>query len=160
MYLVRLPPSLSCTDSACNAEDVDLITGVGRSPGGGHGNPLQYSCLENSMNREVWQATIHSDAKSWTWWKRVSTHACTHTHTHTHTHMYESESVNRSAVCDSLCPHWLLACQDPLSMGFSRKEYWSEVPCPPLGDLLDPWIELKSLMSSELEGGLFTTNAT
>ena len=66
MYLVRLPQSLSCTESACNVEDVDLITGVGRSPGGGHGNPLQYSCLENSMNREVWQATIHSDAKSWT----------------------------------------------------------------------------------------------
>ena len=66
MYLVRLPQRLSCTVSACNAEDVDLITGVGRSPGGGHGNPLQYSCLENSMNREVWQATIHSDAKSWT----------------------------------------------------------------------------------------------
>ena len=40
MYLVGLPQSLSCTESACNAGDMNLITGVGRSPGGGHGNPL------------------------------------------------------------------------------------------------------------------------
>ena len=42
-----------------NAEDVGLIPGSGRSPGGGNGNPLQYSCLENSMDRGVWQATVH-----------------------------------------------------------------------------------------------------
>ena len=41
-------------ESACNAEDVVSITGSGRSPGEGNGYPLQYSCLENSMDREVW----------------------------------------------------------------------------------------------------------
>ena len=46
-------------DSACNAGDPGLILGWGRSPGGGHGNPLQYSCLENSMDRGVWWATVH-----------------------------------------------------------------------------------------------------
>ena len=42
------------------------IPGLGRSPGEGNGNPLQYSCLGNSMDRGVWQATVHGIAKSWT----------------------------------------------------------------------------------------------
>ena len=46
--------------------DVGLIPGLGRSPGEGHGNPLQYSCLENPMNRGAWQATVCRVAKSWT----------------------------------------------------------------------------------------------
>ena len=45
----------------------DLIPGSGRSPGEGNGNPLQYSCLENSMDRGTWWATVHGAAKSWTW---------------------------------------------------------------------------------------------
>ena len=53
-------------ESACNAWDLGLIPGLGRSPGEGHGNPLQYSCLENSMDRGAWQATVHRVAKSWT----------------------------------------------------------------------------------------------
>ena len=53
-------------ESACNAEDPDLIPGSGRSPGGGNGNPLQYPCLENSMDRAAWQATVHVVTKSWT----------------------------------------------------------------------------------------------
>ena len=48
-----------------NVEDVGLIPGLGRSPGKGNGNPLQYSCLGNPMDREVWQATVHGVAKSW-----------------------------------------------------------------------------------------------
>ena len=43
--------------------DVGLIPGSGRSPGGGHGNPVQYSCLENLMNRGDWRATVHRDAE-------------------------------------------------------------------------------------------------
>ena len=43
--------------------DVSLIPGLGRSSEGGHGNPLQYSCLENPMNREAWQATVHGVTK-------------------------------------------------------------------------------------------------
>ena len=46
-------------ESACNAEDQGLIPGSGRSPGGGNGNPLQYSCLGNSMDKGVWWATVH-----------------------------------------------------------------------------------------------------
>ena len=46
-------------ESACNAENLSLIPGLGRSPGEGTGNPLQYSCLENPMDRGAWQATVH-----------------------------------------------------------------------------------------------------
>ena len=47
--------SLSTKESARNARDTGSISGSGRSPGGGHGNPLQYSCLENPMDRGAWQ---------------------------------------------------------------------------------------------------------
>ena len=51
--------------SAGDVRDMGSIPGSGRSPGGGHGNLLQYSCLENPMDREAWQATVHGVAKSW-----------------------------------------------------------------------------------------------
>ena len=51
-------------ESAWNAGDWGLIPGSGRSPGEGNGKPLQYSCLENSMNRGAWQATVHGVTKS------------------------------------------------------------------------------------------------
>ena len=54
--------------------DTSSIPVSGRSPGGGHGNPLQYSCLENPINRGAWWATVHGVAKSWTRLKRLSTH--------------------------------------------------------------------------------------
>ena len=54
--------------------DKSSIPGLGRSPGGGHGNPLQYSCLENPTDRVAWWATVHRVAKSWTGLKQLSTH--------------------------------------------------------------------------------------
>ena len=56
--MVKNPPA--------NAGDVGLIPGLGRSSGGGKGNPLQYSCLEKPMDREAWQATMDGVAKSQT----------------------------------------------------------------------------------------------
>ena len=47
----------------CNVGDPGSIPGLGRSPGDGNGNPLQYSCLENPMDRGAWQATVHAVAK-------------------------------------------------------------------------------------------------
>ena len=55
---------------------------------------------------------------------------------------------------------WTVACQAPLSMGFSRQEYWSGLPCPPQGNLPHPGIESTSLMSPALVGQFFTTSAT
>ena len=60
-----------------NAEDtgdMGSIPGLGRSPGGGHGNPFQYSCLENSMDRGTWQTIVHIITKSWTRLKQLSMH--------------------------------------------------------------------------------------
>ena len=54
-------------ESACNAGDPGLIPGLGRSPGEGNGNPLQYSCPENPMDGGAWQATVHGVTKSQTW---------------------------------------------------------------------------------------------
>ena len=51
-------------ESACNARHPGSIPGLGRSPGEGNGNPLQYSCLENPMDRGAWQATVPGVAKS------------------------------------------------------------------------------------------------
>ena len=61
-----LPQWLSGKQSTCNAGDTDLIPGLGRSPGGGHGNPLSYACLQNPMDRGVWQATVQRVAKNQT----------------------------------------------------------------------------------------------
>ena len=54
--------------------DVGLIPGLGRSPGGRHGNPLQDSCLENPIDRGGWQAVDHAVSKSWPWLKRLNVH--------------------------------------------------------------------------------------
>ena len=58
--------------SAGDIRDLGLIPGWVRSPGGGHGNPLQYSCLENPMDRGAWRATVHRVAKSRTRLKRLT----------------------------------------------------------------------------------------
>ena len=56
--------SLSSKESACNAGDLGSIPGLGRSPGGGNGNPLQYSCLGDPMDRGAWLAPVHGVAES------------------------------------------------------------------------------------------------
>ena len=60
VLVVKNPP-----DNAGDARDMGLITGSGRSPAGGNGNPLQYTCLENSMDRGARWATDHGVTKSW-----------------------------------------------------------------------------------------------
>ena len=77
---VRLPWWLSGKESTCNAGatgNAGLIPELGRSLQGGYGNLLQYSCLENPMDRGAWQATVHGVTKSRTWLKWLSMHACT-----------------------------------------------------------------------------------
>ena len=62
-----------------HVRDTSSIPELGRSPGGGHGTPLQYSCLENPMYRGAWQTTVHSVPKSPTWVKQLSTQRHTRT---------------------------------------------------------------------------------
>ena len=86
---LRLPWLLSGKESAFNAGDVgDLVSipGLGRSPGGGHRNLLQYSFLENPTGRGAWRAAGHRVVKSGTPLKRLHTHTHTHTHTQREVH--------------------------------------------------------------------------
>ena len=62
-------------DNAGDTRDVGLIPGLGRCPGGGPGNPLQYSCLENPIDRGAWRATVPGVTKGWTQLKGLSMHA-------------------------------------------------------------------------------------
>ena len=86
-------------ESACIAGDPSLIPELGRSPGEESGNQLQYSCLEYSMDRGAWQATVHGIAKSWTCLLYICIYTHTHiyildfyiyvyTHTYIHTHTF------------------------------------------------------------------------
>ena len=59
-------PGSDGKESACNMRDLGLILGLGRFLGGGHGNPLQYSCLENPMDRGAWWVAVHGVTKNWT----------------------------------------------------------------------------------------------
>ena len=78
MYaLEHFPSGSAVKNPPANAGDAGSIPGLERSPGGGHGTPLQYSCLENPLDRGAWQATVHGVTKSRTLLKRLSTHALT-----------------------------------------------------------------------------------
>ena len=80
--------------NARGTRDMGSIPGSGRFAGVGNGNPLQYSCLENSMDREAWWVTVPGIAKSWT-------QLSTYTHTHTHTHSSSSKhGDNLGGYCD------------------------------------------------------------
>ena len=65
-FLCGFPGGSEDKASACNAGDLGLIPWLGRSPGEGNGNPLQYSCPENPMDRGAWWATVHGVTKSQT----------------------------------------------------------------------------------------------
>ena len=71
------PGSSDGREYACNAGDLGSIPGLRRFPGEGNGNPLQYSCLENSMDKGAWKAIVHGGRKE----LGMTEHAHTHTHT-------------------------------------------------------------------------------
>ena len=65
-FILGFPGGSDSKESTCNVGDLGSIPGSGRYPGEGNGNPLQYSCLRNPMDREAWQATVHGVAKNQT----------------------------------------------------------------------------------------------
>ena len=90
MTLLGFPGGSEVKASACDAGDLGLIPGLGRSPGEGNGNPLQYSCLENPMDGGAWWAADHWVAKSRT---RLSDFTFTF-----HFHALEKEMATHSSV--------------------------------------------------------------
>ena len=73
---------------AGDSRDMVAVPGLERSPGEGNGNPLQYSCLENPMDKGVWWATVHGGHRKTGLTAYVHAFTYTHTHTHTDTHTY------------------------------------------------------------------------
>ena len=146
-----------------------MIPGLGRPPGGGHGNPLQYSCLENAMDRGAWQATVHGGHKSWTrlshWaWATLPSQV---TKLSPPTCVSEPQAWSPQVrawprplvlLCSRLlslvrllATPWTVARQAPLSMAFSRQEYWSGLLFPSPGDLPNTGIKPSSLVSPAWE---------
>ena len=123
-----------------------MIPELGRSTGEGKGYPFHYSCLDNPIDRGAWHATVHGVAKSRT---QLSTEykLCYVMLSH----------FNRVRLFVTL---WTVALQTPLSMGFSKQEYWNGLPCPPPGNFPNPGIEPVSLRSPALAGRFITTTAT
>ena len=111
---------LSGRESACNAgaaRDTGSIPGLGRSPGGGHGNPLQYSCLENPIDRGAWRATVLRVTKSWTWLKRLSTHAV-------HIELLNNTPIISLRVTGSQWKIWHMGRKKRLSQLDLNRSFW------------------------------------
>ena len=88
-----------------DARDTGSIPGLGRSPIGGHGNPLQYSCLENPMDRGAWWATVHGVEKNQTQWKQLSpAHTSSEAHGAVHWHV---ESRMKEGECLRTRMSWI-----------------------------------------------------
>ena len=89
IYHLTFPRGPSGKEPACqcrlDVRDASLVFGLGRSPGEGNSNPLQYSCLENSMDRGAWRATVYAVTQIRTKLKQLSTH--THNHFQVHNSM-------------------------------------------------------------------------
>ena len=83
MTYLGFPQWLNGKKFACQAGDVGLIPVSARSPGGGNGNPFQFSCLGNSMDRGAWRATVHGVAKS-----QNTTEQLNHHHNHLYSWQY------------------------------------------------------------------------
>ena len=96
------------TVNSRDIRDMDLIPVPSRSPGGGHGNQLQYACLKNPMEKGAWWATLHRDTKSQTRLKRLSTHAWIYPNqnpgTYTLLHLLVNK-LNFIKILDYLCDH-------------------------------------------------------
>ena len=101
---------------AANARDVSLIPGYGRSPGEGHGSPLQYSCLENPTDRGTWRPMVHRVAKSWTQLKQLSMQA----HTHVEPDVSDSQ-------CLFLLTHYPTSQWDRISLAQRNPHIFSEL---------------------------------
>ena len=130
---------------------VSTLTGLGRSPGGGYGNPFQYSCLENPMDRGAWQSTVHRVTKSQTPWSYLACR-CASWGSIKYINQVKGHNVKSlqwklglgiwSLSCLTLCDPMYY--QAPPSMGFPMQEYWNGLPFPSPADLPNPGIKPES----------------
>ena len=136
--------------NAGDIRDVGLIPGWGRSPEGGHGYPLQYSCLENYMDGGAWQTTVHGVARSRT---QLSLHTQSNLLIQCNPYQITKGIFHRTRT------KFFTICVETHKTPNSQSNVLFLKPCPPPGDLPNPGIKLMSLMSPALAGGFFTTSA-
>ena len=119
-------------------QDKGSIPGSGRSPGGGHGNPLQYSCLENPMDRAAWQATVHRVANSRTWLKQLRMH--THKRKSNQSMVKEINSDFSLEGCWSWNSNTLATwCEEPTH--WKRSWCWERLRAGGEGDERTRWLD-------------------
>ena len=149
--------------AACNAEDTVSLPGSGRSPGEGNGNPLQYSCLGNPMDRGAWWPMDLGVARvEHNFVTKLPPSSQGYGVMKKTTVIYVPRRYNCCCcllfscyiVSESFATPWTLAHQAPLCMGFPRQEYWSGLPSPSLGNVPNPETETSS---PTLTGRFFTT---
>ena len=131
--ILGLPWCSVSKQSARSAGDLGSIPGLGRFPGGGHGNPLQYSCWRIPKDREVWQATVMASQRVGYDWvtKRM------HTHTHTHTHRsYNTVVIQLLSHVQLFATPWTAAHQVSLSFTIS----WSWLQLMSIESVMPPTI--------------------
>ena len=103
MYVYVWPSQLALVvkNLPANTQDVSSIPGLGRSPEEEHGNPLQYHCLENPMDRGAWQATVHRVTQSQTRLKQLGMHAGMFMCIFMHSYMYTCIHIAIYTVCNT-----------------------------------------------------------
>ena len=140
MYVMGFTGGSEGKESACNAGDLGSIPGLGRFPGEGNSYPLQYSVLENSIDRGAWQATVHGATKSWT---RLSDfrYVCNICTRYTNVYTNSSVVVKVTQSCPTLCDpmdytvHAILQARIlewvavPFSRGSSQPRNQTQVSC-------------------------------
>ena len=110
--------------NAGDLKDAGPIPGLGRSLGGGHGNPLQYSCLESPLDRGAWWATVHRVAKSWAWLKRLSTH--THAWAH-YIYAHRVDTPTNKYEYVNMRDEMLSALPLPVNKPFPNTNFWAQM---------------------------------
>ena len=137
--------------NAGDTGDMSLIPESGRSPGEGNGNPFQYSCLENSMDRGAWQTTVHGVARSRT---QLSLHTQSNLLIQCNPYKITKGIFHRTRT------KFFTICVETHKTPNSQSNLLFLKPCPPPGDLPNPGIKLMSLMSPALASGFSTTSNT
>ena len=151
LHIYRASGGSDSKELACKAGDPDLIPGWERSPGDGIGNSLQYSCLENSMDRGAWYSP----------WGHNELDTAEQVHVLSFFSLQRQEflcCLVTNVIYDSFVIPWTIGCQAPLSMEFSRQEYWGGLPFPSPEDLSNagikpgsPTLQADSVLSELLE---------
>ena len=110
-WTVCIPGGSDRKESACNVGGLGFIPGSGGAPGEGNSCPLQYSCLENPMDRGAWWAIVHGVAELNMTEQQTLTHTLSHTHTHTHTHTHRVNCI------------WICICCEPALLSLCRQTH-------------------------------------